>query len=121
MTLDTADFWSQPTPEDDPVWIYSHSLDDDGTSAGSAITAQQQVFTFRTDLGGLYRFYIMEGAVLANLALSYAAMGADSKALADYILGATSWLYGRDGGEPLVSLGYKTKYNDVLRRRWVTG
>lgn len=121
MTIDFFDIWSQPTPADDPVWIYTFGADDDGTSAGPAITAQQQVFTFRTSLGGIYRLYLMEGAVTANLSLSYGAMGADSKSVADTVMEAAGWIYGRDGGAPVVSLGYKTKYNDVLRRNYLTG
>jgi len=32
-----------------------------------------------------------------------------------------SWIYARDGGAPITCLGAKTKTNDVLRRKFLTG
>lgn len=121
VTLDTAEVWSQPTPDDDPVWIFTTGLALTGTRSGTAVVAGQQVLTFRTHLGGLFRLYFMETPVPPNQVATYAGMANPELELANFVTGATSWLYGRDNGQPILTLGWKTKTNDVLRRKLLTG
>jgi len=120
-SFDYADIWSQPTPEDDPVWIYTYNSGAIGTSVTNLEIASQLAMSFRTSLGGVLRIYMMEQAEPVNQAVSYADMGVGAKAFADLVIGGSSAIYGRDGGKPVACLGYKTKTNDVLRRRILTG
>jgi len=120
-TFDYADVWSQPTPEDDPVWIFTYASGAIGTSVTDFNVASELVMTFRTDQGGILRTYAMEQAEPSNVFVSYASMGSAAKAYADLVMAATSAAYGRDGGAPVACLGYKTKTNDVLRRKILTG
>lgn len=119
--IDYAEAWSQPNPTDDPVWIYTYQISDDGTSVGATVVANQSVWTFRSANGGVFRLYLMETALAVNIALPYTQFESDKKALADYITSALSWIYARDNGAPVVCLGYKSKFNDVLRRKYLTG
>lgn len=119
--VDYAEVWSQPAPEDDPVWIYTYQINDDGTSAGATVTANQSVWTFRSANGGVFRLYLMETALAVNIALPYSQFESDKKDLADYITSSLSWIYARDNGAPITCLGYKSKFNDVLRRKYLTG
>lgn len=116
-TFDTAEFWSKPNPTDDPVWIYTHSIGVAGTSAGGTYTSSQMAMTFRTAAGGLYRAYLMETAVAVNSNWTYALLPADQKAFADYLMGNTSWIYGRDNAFLVACLFSRTKTNDALRRQ----
>lgn len=120
-TLDTAEIWSQPTPEDDPVWIYTVGITAAGTHGTANVVASQLVMTFRSDLGGLFRLYLMEQPVGVNQAVKYTAMSNPQLALANAITATSSAIYARDNGAPILCLGYKTKTNDVLRRRLLTG
>lgn len=121
VTFNSAEVWSKPLPTDDPVWIYSYGMAGTGTNGGAAVTASQTVFTFRSDLGGLLRIYLMETSLVVNQRVSYASMANPYLAFATFVIGQTSWIYARDGGEPISCLQYKTKTNDVLRRRLLTG
>lgn len=116
-----ADLWSQPTPADDPVWIQSTSLTQVGGAEAVTVVASEAVFTFRSHLGGLFRLYLMEPSLLVNAKVLPAAFNASEITLSDFVTGDDSWLYARDNGKPITCLGLKTKTNDVLRRKLLTG
>jgi len=119
--FNSAEVWSQPTPDDDPVWIYTYGMGQVGTHASANITAEQVVMTFRSDLGGLSRLYLMETPFAANVKVLYGAMANPLLAVANFVVGSSSWIWSRDNGKPILCLQYKTKYNDVLRRKLLTG
>lgn len=121
VSLVDMEFWSKPTPASDPIWIYTSGIGVAGSGTPPSVPAGQLVFTFRTDQGGLYRDYLMETWLEPDSAIAYPAMTNPTLAYANYIIGASSPVYGRDGGEVLHCLGIKTKTNDVLRRRLLTG
>lgn len=116
FTINTAEFWSQPTPSDDPVWIYTHSLGDAGTNPADLTPASEAVMTARTDNGGLIRLYYLEVPIPVNLAY-FSTFPSDYADIADFFLSSDSWLRGRDNGFPLTFISLKTKTNDVLLRK----
>lgn len=121
MTFDSAEVWYQPTPADDPLWIFTVAIDKTGTFAGTAVNAGQLVMTFRSNAGGLYRLYLMESAIPVNQVGVPAEFTTAQTNLSNYVKDGPSWIYARDNGYPIVCLGFKTKTNDVLRRRLLTG
>lgn len=117
----TGEIWSQPTPADDPLWVYTYGLANTGESTTDYLRAEQVVMTFRSTLGGLFKLYLMETYFPPNQASGYSGMAAELKTLADYIMGESSWIKARDNGWPIACLGMKSKTNDVLRRKLLTG
>jgi len=120
-TIDHAEVWSQPTPDDDPVWIFSDAISVAGTNGVATSVGSEAVMTFRTASGGLYRWYCMEPSLPPNQVYSPATFPAAYAAISDYLIGGDSWVYGRDNGKVAVPLSMKTKTNDVLRRLLLTG
>jgi len=120
-TFDDAEVWYQPTPDSDPIWIFTTSLGVAGTNTAEAVVASESVMTFRTSNGGLFRLYLMETCRPVNASLSPSQMSSAETALANALTGTASSIYGRDDGKPVVVLSLKTKFNDVLRRKLLTG
>lgn len=119
MDIQSADYWSVPGPDGDPVWIYSHLIGLQGSGTGSTAAAGEAVMSFRTDQGGLLKIYWMEpyAALLTVPVQSYPFPAGGTTTFANYMLGGTSWVVGRDGGAPAVPIKFTTKTNDALRRK----
>jgi hypothetical protein len=115
-----AEWWSKPTKDDDPLFIYDVSLGIAGSDAGAVVVAEQCVITFRTSLGGLYRNYMMENMAAVNLA-AYPPFSTNYANIANFIMSDASFFYGRDNGKPTSVISLKTKTNDALRRQLITG
>jgi hypothetical protein len=109
-------FWSKPTADSDPVWIYQYNSGDMGESSTANTALLQSVYTFRTTNGGIYKLYLMEGVGVANTV--------DIPPLASYRLtvgnAIVAWngcVIGRDGGFPAVPIACTMKTNDALRKK----
>lgn len=116
----SAEFWSKPTPESDPVWIYTHPIGESGSAGTAGVQMLQHVTTYRTAAGGLFKQYFMEvsGIITPNTRDPYPfTSGGISDLLADYLIGTSGWIYGRDGGKIVLPLYATAKTNDALRKR----
>lgn len=115
-TIASADFWSQPTPDDDPVWINSDALDIPGAGAGTVQVAAVTTMTFRTIGGNLLKLLACDSQneLLVNLRIPAPYPSSRLKDFTDYITDAGAWVVGRDGTFPAVSIAATTKYNDAL-------
>jgi hypothetical protein len=120
MTFTHCEFWSQPTKDDDPLFIFDHSIGVAGTDSGAHVVAEQLVITYRTNAGGLYRFYQMEGTAAVDI-VAFPPFSTLYANWSNYLLGADDVIYGRDNGYPSSVISLKTKTNDALRRQLITG
>lgn len=120
-TLDNAELWSQPEPTDNPIWVYTAALNNPGDSGTPYVRAEQMVFTFRSNLGGLLRIYLMETFIPPNQTQTAAQLTSPWSTLVNYVIGDYNFIKCRDNGWPILSLGWKSKTNDVLRRSLITG
>lgn len=113
-----ASFWSQPTPEDDPIWVYEVTLGVAGTNASAVTPHMQRLFTWRTSLGNLMKTVLMDvpGTVNVRGTPPYGGINAT---FATWFLGANNFVVGRDGGIPVAAIKYYTKTNDALRRKYI--
>jgi len=120
VTFVSADYWQQPTPEDDPVWIFTHPLGVAGTAGTDSSPARQSVMSFRTSLGGIFFWYGVDctAAIAATLRDSYPFARGSSKAIADYLMSNDSWVLGRDNGTLAAAIWQTGKVNDALRKRF---
>lgn len=120
ISFTLAEAWSQPTPEDDPIYIASYSITGGtGTGGGSTVLASQKVMTWRTNIGGLYKTYFMDTNTAPNLTYLPPYAGLSAELLyQNHVMGSGSCVYGLDGGKIIAPLKTKTKTNDALRRRY---
>jgi hypothetical protein len=118
-TIISAEFWYQPTPTSDPIWIYEHPINLPGTTGATSVSMGQIVITFRTALGGLARLYLMEPAAAhtVNVRVNGTALTGTNLAISNYVKGPTSVFLGRDNAALMVPIFYTTKINDALRKR----
>lgn len=120
FTFTHAEFWSQPTKDDDPLFIFDHSIGVTGVLTGAYTKAVQTVITYRTGAGGLMRDYWMENNVAADI-VAFPPFSTDYGNLSDYWLSDAGWGWGRDNAKPTSVISLKTKTNDALRRALITG
>lgn len=121
VTLNYAELWSKPLPDDDPIWIYTTSPNAAGTNGTAAAVAEEVILTYRTSLGHIARLYAMEASLPVNVVYHSANIQAPYTALDVFLRGASNFIRGRDGGKLVNLLSVKSKYNDVLRRKLLTG
>ena len=115
-TYINAEIWRQDTATDDPLFISTVAIALAGTNGAATLSAGQAVIDFKGADDSDLRFTLLEPAMAANRRLAYLGMTAAEKALCDYIVGATTWLYTRGNSFP-VNVGFLTsKTNDVLRK-----
>lgn len=116
----SAEFWSQPTPTDDPIWIYNYPIALSGTGTGSSAIAGQGTLTLRTSGGGIAKLMAMEciTSLLTVPVSSFPFPVGSIATLAAYMTHLTNaWIVGRDGYFPAVPIKFTTKTNDALRRK----
>jgi hypothetical protein len=86
-----------------------------GTAGGSAIVAGQAVFSFKTSIGSAYKLYLMESVTPVNLRFLPPYVDAPNSNLSDFVVGASSPVYGRQNAYPFVPVSLISKTNDKLR------
>jgi len=117
--LQVAHLWHYDSEDGDPIFREEYAVAAAGTAAGAALPYGQQVFTMRTELGGLFRCYIMECSTVANVK-AYPPFGTGAtKNLTDFLKGSTSAVVGRDGAFLSSVVSQVTKYNDALRKKYL--
>jgi len=97
-------------------FIYGFSIDQPGLNG--AVVAQpavQLTMSFKTILGNLYRWYLMEPSVLTGVNSTDFSTPATITDLRDYFFSPTCFIWGRDGNEMFSPIRYRTKVNDALR------
>lgn len=119
VTFVDAEYWSQPLPDDDPIWVYTHPVGVVGTNATASAPERQHVISYRTTLGGMAFHYLMEvsGGIAGSLRQNFPTTSAGTNALNAYLLGTTGFFKGRDGGKFITPVWFTTKNNDAIRKR----
>lgn len=120
VTFQEFDLWSQPTPDDDPVWIYNASLAVIGTNSTAEVVNSQLVASYRSGGGGNGKVMILEQSYAVNNLYKPSGYGDAAKlALANYLVGNSSMVYARDNAFPVTVPRMMTKTNDPMRKRFV--
>jgi len=113
-TIVEASFWSKPTVDDDPIWIFSHPLTVVGTGSTGASYKQEIIQSYRTQLGHILKLYL--GPVAADYPNDNVHPLTTADAMAAYVLGSTSVIVGRDGAFAIGALKSSSKTNDKWRK-----
>lgn len=118
-----AEVWSQPTEDDDPIWIYTTSLAVAGTSVVATAVNRQVVLTLRTALGHLAKLYFMDvsGGFPNDTRETNPIANPVVDAIADYAIGASSWIIGKDNGSLVIPIAWQSKTSDALRKKRLFG
>jgi hypothetical protein len=114
-TIVEATFWSKPTEDDDPIWIFTHPLNVAGTAGGTETFTRQVNRSFRTQNGHIMRNVIEGVTSLFGNDVSTPIPPGD--AISDFLMGANGFITGRDNGLPAARLNYSVKTNDALRKK----
>lgn len=113
-----VEIYSQPTPTDDPLFIWADDLIVTGSSASPTIQNGQIVFTYGTGAGGLLKLYLMEPTIVPDQRIPNrtSAVGGYG-AFTTYVLGPSSFIKGRDDAFAVRGIYITTKINDTLRKK----
>lgn len=117
-SLDSADLFDYEATDAPASFLDSHAIGVAGTDAGTVKPWIQTVMPFKAIGGTILRFTLVETVIEADVKHTYAGSAAPFCALMDFILGSSDWIITRGGTFPSVSLGYVTKINDKLRKRY---
>lgn len=118
-SLISAQLWTIASEGADPVFVEEYALAVAGTDAGTITPYGQYVTTMRTQAGGLYRSYLMETTVGANVSQIPPFGAGRGKDLADYLVSGSSMVRGRDGSPCVAAIRTISKYNDALRKKFL--
>ncbi len=115
VTIVEADFWSQPSAESDPVWVYAVPIGVIGTATGATTYTRQYMETFRTMSGNLLKLVFLPCA--ASIPVDVAGGLTVTDPIAAFVVSNDDWIIGRDNAFPAAPLSYSVKTNDALRRK----
>lgn len=118
-TFIMAEYWNKPTPESDPIWVYTYTIGVTGNRVGTAIEAGQITHSFRTEGGGIFKLVYLETPFVATYVDLYPFADADVTDLTDYLCSGVAWIHGRDGEKPAIPIKGVGKINDALRRKYI--
>lgn len=118
-TLLLAEYWQKPTENDDPLFIKSVVPSPAVGTGGSAVSAGQVTISFRSELGGIFKFTLMESEVAATALDTYPFSAGDAADMAAYLTGDDGWVWARDGGVLISAIKLVGKTNDKLRRKYI--
>ena len=114
-----AELWTLSSPTADPVFAEAYEINREGTASGDNNKWTQAVWTHRTRLGGIGRFYLMEANVGLNLNYRAPLPPGTIADLSLFLTGTTGFVRGRDGSQLVAPISYTTKINDSLRRKYL--
>lgn len=101
----------------DDQFVYAFNLGMVGSAGSANIPTSEMVLTFKLQTGGLYRLYLMEGASPANHKFLPPYGAGYVQDISDFVVGATSPVWGRTNAYPFAPVSVITKYNDKLRKQ----
>ncbi len=111
------ELWRYAALSFDATWYSDHSLALTGTGATPNVENSQQIISYRTDAGGIFKATWMQGPVERGSIdlLPLADINLDT--MADHILGTGNWFKGRDGGYPISFLALWPGESEALFKK----
>lgn len=98
------------------TFIYTHSVNQEGTNVNPTKPFTESVWVFKSSVGKPIKVYIMESVYAADQR-NVGSVPADARQdMIDYILSPGNVFYGRTNAYPLAFATFTSKINDVLRR-----
>lgn len=112
--------YSQPTPEDVPVPVWSGSLGIAGIAFEPTIwsKATEMTWTFRADDFTLFKLVFLDARVNSFDKQVVLTGGSSADGIRDYVTADVTWLASRGGGRPANFLQLSKTLNEKLRRSY---
>lgn len=118
--ISRAELWTYPSETADPVFREAFDINQEGTNGAATLPYGQDVFSFRSENGGVAKIYVMEPAgTNPNVRLLPPYGAGIVTDLAGYVIGDSSIIIARDGGFLIAPIAYTVKTNDRLRKRYL--
>lgn len=102
------------TGEDTFIWGYNQGTV--GTGSGANTELAQQVLSFKSIGGTIYKLYLMEALTNENTKV-FPPYGGVPEDVSDYLVGASSPVYARRNFYLFAPISMTTKTNDALRKQ----
>jgi len=102
------------TGEDTFIWGYNQGTVGTGTGANTELA--QQVLTYKSVGGSVYKLYAMEALTTENTKV-FPPYGGVPDTISDYLIGASSPVYARGNFFLFSPISMTTKTNDALRKQ----
>lgn len=112
-----GELWKYTAGTNDAIFISSRDEAVVGTDAGNVNTASQGVLTFRTTNGGILRLDFMDINIIEAVSDFPPFVNATVTAIANFVTGATNWLYARDNSYPASARGWFAGKNEALFKK----
>lgn len=112
-----AELYTMTSETADPLFVASLSLAVSGHAATASVPNSQAVIPFRTSVGGLFRFYAMEGFKETNIVDRLPISDTEALGIIGFLTGDQGFVVGRDGGSLVAATSFITKVNDRLRKK----
>lgn len=124
MDVGLIDLWKYPTPQsfDSVFWSTYTPTANTGTTGSTNAASAQDIYTFRTQEGGVMKLSLMENTNQPGAPVLYASLPADEKALVDFILDGNASTYsapflGRDTSYPFAFIKQFPGQNEALWKK----
>jgi hypothetical protein len=119
-TFDSYTVFSQPTPEDTPVPVWSDTLAITGSQDPNPLSkAMQQTLSFRATDFTIFKLVCLDAYPTVGLGrVTNLALNPTYGPVIDYIVDDVTWIASRGGGRPNTFLQLATTLNEKLRRSY---
>lgn len=113
-----AEFWKIPELGGDPVFVQAYETAKAGTSSVATVVSSQATMSFRTSLGGIYKWVQLDQVISVNLRDDTPLSASTARlSMANFLKADASPVVGRDGGYLISPIRFVTKTNDRLRKK----
>lgn len=118
-TFAYAECWAYTPGTFDARFVSAYNIGLNGTnsSPGAPIAAAQQIYTFRTEEGGILKINLLENKIGTGFPQTYTQLGPSSKTLVDYVLSGNNWIVARDTSYPFAFKNLFPGQNEKLFKK----
>lgn len=118
-TFDRFELWKYTPLSFDASYVSSDDISDVGSSGSSSVLAGEQIFTFRTQEGGIMRVQLEESTEEPGGSQNYGELSALNKAVVDHFLDSDNIWLARDTSYPIAFIGMHPGQNERnFKRRY---
>lgn len=113
-----CELWKYEPESFEGTFISARDIAVAATGTGTTVAAGQELYTFRTQEGGVMKLSFMQSREAVGAPKSYAALNADQKAIVDYVIDSDDALWlGRDTSYPVAFMRMFPGQNEALFKK----
>jgi len=117
--ISTYDFWQYTTGTFERTYVTSGAIGVSGNSSGANVLAGYRRVSFRTQVGGIGYFTLLEGVGTGSEQFAPPFPRASTRAIADFMISDDAWMIARDNGYFVAPIRESQGQNEsVFRKRY---